>query len=186
MQGKHQMKDLVRTADLSPEDFFLVLGLAERVKEDRGRHHKDVRGEAVVLYFDTPSTRTRQSFEAAVTRMGGLPIAIEPGELEMGSGETIEDTAGVLSRFARAIVHRTSSDDDLRLMAGAAGVPVINGMSDLHHPCQSLADLMTVESALPRAGPGGVRGDREQRAQQPAGGLRAHRRRPGGGDTGSA
>ena len=142
MQGKRRMKDLLRTADLSREDFFLVLDLAERVKTDPARHHNDLRGEAVVLYFDTPSTRTRLSFEAAVARMGGLPIVIEPGELEMG--ETIEDAARVLSRFARAIVCRTPSDHDLRRMAGAAGVPVINGMSDLHHPCQSLADIMTV------------------------------------------
>jgi ornithine carbamoyltransferase len=100
--------------------------------------------EIIALYFNKPSTRTRISFETAVVRLGGVPITIGPADLQLGRGETIEDTARVVSRYARAFVIRTYADADVARFAAAATIPVINALTDLHHPCQALADLLTL------------------------------------------
>jgi ornithine carbamoyltransferase len=138
------VKDFLRTADLSANGLQQVLGLAAEAKEIPHHWHRTLAGDAVVLYFAKPSTRTRISFEAAVTRLGGMPITVDAAELQLGRGETIEDTAKVISRFARAFVIRTFADEDVRRFAAAASIPVINALTDGHHPCQSLADLLTL------------------------------------------
>jgi ornithine carbamoyltransferase len=138
------LKDLLRTADLSREDVALLMGLSLKFKANPFKYPCALRNETVVLYFAKPSTRTRISFETAVTRLGGQPIAIGPNELQLGRGETIEDTARVISRYARAFVIRTFADEDVRRFARAASIPTINALTDLHHPLQSLADLLTV------------------------------------------
>ena len=107
-----------------------------------------MRGQTVVLYFAKPSTRTRLSFEAAVARLGGVPAVAGPQELQLGRGETIEDTARVVSRYASAFVIRTFADDDVRRVAAHASIPVVNALTDGHHPCQSLADLLTIREHL--------------------------------------
>jgi len=140
------MKDLLRTADLSAGDLEQLLRLARTFK--RGAYPRPaggLSGKTVVCYFAKPSTRTRISFETAITRLGGTAIAVGPNELQLGRGETIEDTARVLSRYAAAIVIRTYADDDVARLAAAATVPVINALTDGHHPCQSLADLFTLQ-----------------------------------------
>jgi ornithine carbamoyltransferase len=139
------MKDLLRTADLSPAGLAHVIGLSEEAKEIPHHWHEMLKGDSVVLYFAKPSTRTRISFETAVTRLGGTPVTVGGGELQLGRGETIEDTAKVISRFARAFVIRTYDDDDVRRFAAAASIPVVNALTDGHHPCQSLADLLTLK-----------------------------------------
>jgi ornithine carbamoyltransferase len=101
-------------------------------------------GDTVITYFATPSTRTRLSFGSAIARLGGTPEVVGPAELQLGRGETIEDTARVISRYARAFVIRTHADDDVRRFAAAATIPVINALTDLHHPCQALGDLLTL------------------------------------------
>ncbi|HYP90895.1 MAG TPA: ornithine carbamoyltransferase, partial [Polyangiaceae bacterium] len=101
-------------------------------------------GETVCLYFNKPSTRTRISFETAVARLGGTPVTLGPGDVQLGRGETIEDTARVASRFSRAFVIRTFKDEDVERLAAAASIPVINALTDGHHPCQSIADLLTL------------------------------------------
>ncbi|MFZ5891362.1 MAG: ornithine carbamoyltransferase [Myxococcota bacterium] len=138
------MKDLIRTSDLSPADFKYLLTRAQKFKQNPHARRSLLAGESVCLYFAKPSTRTRVSFEAAVTRLGGAPIPLGPNDMQLGRGETIEDTARVLSRFAKAIVIRTFRDDDVERLAKAATIPVINALTDGHHPCQSLADMLTL------------------------------------------
>ena len=138
------MKDLVRIADLSRRDLSELLRLALIAKDDPGAFSGTLDGELVVMYFATPSTRTRLSFAAAVATLGGAAQVVGPAELQLGRGESIEDTAAVVSRYARAMVIRTFLDDDVLRFASAATIPVINALTDGHHPCQALADLMTL------------------------------------------
>jgi ornithine carbamoyltransferase len=135
---------LLRIADLTPHDLSRLLDLAAAMKADPRGWHDALAGESVACYFSKPSTRTRISFEAAVHRLGGLPIMLRPDELQLGRGEPIADTARVMSSYCAAIVIRTFSHSDVEEMAAAASVPVINALTDEHHPCQALADLLTL------------------------------------------
>jgi ornithine carbamoyltransferase len=139
------MKDLLRIADLSRTDLDTLLQLSERVVGHPHEHATLLEGDTVITYFAKPSTRTRLSFGSAITHLGGVPEVVGPNELQLGRGETIEDTARVVSRYARAFVIRTYSDDDVRRFAAAATIPVINARTDGHHPCQALADLLTLK-----------------------------------------
>lgn len=139
------MKDLLRIADLSPNDLEQLLEISEQVCADPHRHDKLLAGDTVITYFAKPSTRTRLSFGSAISHLGGVPEVVGPNELQLGRGETIEDTARVVSRYARAFVIRTYSDEDVRRFAAAASIPVINALTDGHHPCQALADLLTLK-----------------------------------------
>jgi ornithine carbamoyltransferase len=138
------MKDLLRIADLSPKDLERLIYAGDAVRREPHWHASLLRGDTVVLYFAKPSTRTRLSFASAVTRLGGVPQVVGPAELQLGRGETIEDTARVVSRYARAFVIRTFADDDVVRCARAATIPVVNALTDRHHPCQALADLVTL------------------------------------------
>jgi ornithine carbamoyltransferase len=138
------MKDLLRTADLSADDLRLLLELALRFKRRPYQHRSELQNETVVLFFDKPSTRTRISLATAVTRLGGVPLVVGPHELQLGRGETIEDTARTMSLYSRLFVARTFRDDDVLRFARAATIPVINALTDGHHPLQSLADLLTI------------------------------------------
>jgi ornithine carbamoyltransferase len=147
------LKDLLRVRDLTAGDLALVLARARAYKRAPRLSPYLLRGESVTLYFKKASTRTRLSFETAVHRLGGLPIVVGPNDLQMGRGETVEDTARVVSRYSRAFVTRTFEDDEVARFARAASIPVINALTDGHHPCQALADLMTLEERF-----GGLRG----------------------------
>ena len=138
------MKDLLKTSDLSRADFKYLLARAVKFKAKPYQRRTALQNDSVALYFNKPSTRTRVSFETAVGRLGGSAVTMGPNDLQLGRGETIEDTARVLSRFVRAFVIRTFKDDDVERFAAAASIPVINALTDGHHPCQSLADLMTL------------------------------------------
>jgi ornithine carbamoyltransferase len=138
------LRHLLRTGDLSPGDLARLLDAADAFKRDPHRARERLRAETVVLYFNKPSTRTRISFETAVARLGGTPLGVGPNDLQLGRGETIEDTARVVGRYARAFVIRTFSHADVERFAAASSIPVVNALSDAHHPCQSLADLMTL------------------------------------------
>lgn len=138
------MKDLLRVADLSSADLQLLLDRAAAAIADPYRDQHLLRGDTVALYFAKPSTRTRVAFQTAVTRLGGMPLTLGPAELQQSRGETIADTARVISRYVRAIVVRTFADADLHQVAVAACVPVINALSDGHDPCQTLAGLLTL------------------------------------------
>ncbi len=136
---------LLQTADLTKEGLYYLLDLASSYKQDPLAHRDALAGSTVVLFFDKPSTRTRISMETAVTRLGGHPITVRPTELQLGKGETIEDTARVISAYATACCIRTFAHEDVERLANAASIPVINTLTDEHHPCQSLADLLTLK-----------------------------------------
>ncbi|HSR51951.1 MAG TPA: ornithine carbamoyltransferase [Acidobacteriota bacterium] len=138
------MKDFLRTADLTRRDLGLLLDMADRFKQEPYQHRTELQNESVSLYFNKPSTRTRISMETAVVRLGGVPVMMGPDDLQLGRGETIEDTARVISRFSRAFIVRTYSDDEVHTFAEWASIPVINALTDGHHPCQSVADVMTL------------------------------------------
>ncbi|HET8952353.1 MAG TPA: ornithine carbamoyltransferase [Solirubrobacteraceae bacterium] len=143
-------RDLLRIADLGPAELQTLLDRAAAMKADRNGWLGVLRGGSVACYFAKPSTRTRVSVEAAVHRLGGLPIMLRPDELQLGRGEPIADTARVLSSYCAAIVIRTFAQDDVAEMAGAASVPVVNALTDDHHPCQALADLLTLHQRFGR------------------------------------
>jgi ornithine carbamoyltransferase len=137
-------RDYLTVDDLSSEELTGLLDLSEKVKAHPGDHAVAMRGKSVALIFEKPSTRTRVSFEIAVASTGGHPVTLSSTELQLGRGETIEDTGRVLSRYVDAIVLRTFEQERLEVLAGGASVPVINALSDFEHPCQCLADLLTI------------------------------------------
>ncbi|MFO0615129.1 MAG: ornithine carbamoyltransferase [Polyangiaceae bacterium] len=139
------LQHLLAVADLSRADLEAILGVAREYKRDPHRSPNLLRGESVTLYFNKPSTRTRLSFETAVHRLGGLPIVVGPSDLQMGRGETIEDSARVISKYSRVFVTRTYQDVEIRRFSRAATIPVINALTNGHHPCQALADMLTLE-----------------------------------------
>ena len=121
-----------------------MLDLSAEAKADPHGNPGLLEDEIVFCYFSKPSTRTRVSFAAAIARLGGEAEFFGPDELQLGRGETIEDTAMVISGYARAVVIRTFSHDDVVRFAKASSIPVVNALTDLHHPCQALADLLTI------------------------------------------
>ena len=139
------MKDLLRISDLTFDDLMHLLRVSELVQRDPHAWPDLLDGDTVITYFAKPSTRTRLSFGSAISHLGGVPEIVGPTELQLGRGETIEDTARVVSRYARAFVIRTFDDEDVRRFATAASIPVINALTDRHHPCQALADLLTLQ-----------------------------------------
>ena len=140
--------DYLSVDDLGPAELADLLDLSAKVKSDPGAHAESLRGRSVALIFEKPSTRTRVSFEVGVAQMGGHPVVLSTNDLQLGRGETIEDTGKVLSRYVDAIVLRTFEQERLEVLAAAATVPVVNSLSDFEHPCQALADLLTVRERL--------------------------------------
>jgi ornithine carbamoyltransferase len=141
---------VLRASDLDEEQLADVLRSAERMKRDPYGWTDALPGRTLVTLFEKPSTRTRVSFAAAAQRLGMLPLVLRGDELQLGRGETIEDTARVLSGYCSAIAVRTFEQSKLERLAGAATVPVINALSDDHHPCQALADLLTLHEHFGR------------------------------------
>jgi ornithine carbamoyltransferase len=138
------LRHLLRDDDLTPAEQAEVLELAAAMKADPFGHRPLAGPRAVAVIFDKSSTRTRVSFEVGIAALGGTPVMIDGAQAQFGRGETIADTARVLSRYVDAIVWRTGTDDRLLEMAAHATVPVVNGLTDGFHPCQVLADLQTV------------------------------------------
>lgn len=134
--------------DLSPRELGELLDLAADVKSRPEAYAGRLAGLSIALIFEKPSTRTRISFEVGVSQLGAHAVVLSAGELQLGRGETIEDTGRVLTRYVDAIVLRTFEQERLEVLAGAAGVPVINALSDFEHPCQALADLFTLRERL--------------------------------------
>ena len=138
------VRHLLRDDDLSPAEQAEVLDLADRLKADRFAARPLAGPKAVAVVFDKSSTRTRVSFEAGITQLGGTAIVLDGNASQLGRGETISDTSRVLSRYVDAIVWRTSGQERIEEMAAAASVPVVNALTDSFHPCQILADLQTI------------------------------------------
>ena len=133
--------------ELTPEELSALLDRAMALKAAPLSSHV-LAGRSVALVFEHPSTRTRASFEAGIVELGGHPMVLRPGELQLTRGESVRDTALVLSRNSAAIGLRTGSEETLAELARWAEVPVFNMLSPEHHPCQALADLMTVREAF--------------------------------------
>jgi ornithine carbamoyltransferase len=134
-------KDLLSLKDLTRKDIELIF---QKSKELKGKRTRDLFEKTLILYFEKPSTRTVVSFYVAMVQLGGDAIFLTPREMQVGRGETISDTAKVLSRLADGIVARTFKHETIVEFAKNASIPVLNGLSDLYHPCQVLADLFTV------------------------------------------
>ncbi|MFC4533486.1 ornithine carbamoyltransferase [Sphaerisporangium dianthi] len=142
--GSTAVRHFLRDDDLSPAEQAEVLDLAEVMKKDRHGHRPFEGPKTVAVLFDKQSTRTRVSFAVGIAEMGGQPMVIDAAGSQMGRGEPIEDTARVLSRMVAAIVWRTFGQERVEAMAAASSVPVVNALTDEFHPCQVLADLLTV------------------------------------------
>ncbi|HXY56189.1 MAG TPA: ornithine carbamoyltransferase [Nitrososphaerales archaeon] len=140
-------KDFLTLAELTPGDLASVLRLSERLKRGRvkGYGSRAILGKSVALVFEKPSTRTRVSFQVAISELGGSAVSLSSSELQLGRGETIEDTGHVLSRYVHCIMARVNRHSDLERLARSSSVPVINGLSEIHHPVQILADLLTLQ-----------------------------------------
>ncbi|MDQ3916407.1 MAG: ornithine carbamoyltransferase [Actinomycetota bacterium] len=145
-------RDFLSIDDLMPDELVYLLDSADALKRRPEALDDQLSGKQVALIFEKPSTRTRVSFEAAVTSLGGHAIVLRGDELQLGRGETIEDTGRVLSRYVSAIVVRTFGQDRLERLAQAASIPVVNALSDFSHPCQCLADLQTIREKKGRLG----------------------------------
>jgi ornithine carbamoyltransferase len=139
-------KDLLRILDLTGRDLLSLLSSGRAWKRKWGRSGpRPLAGKSLAMVFQKASTRTRVSFEVGMTRLGGHALFLSPADTQIGRGEPVRDTARVLSRYADGIMIRTFSHAFAEEIAHASSVPVINGLTDDHHPCQVLADLMTAQ-----------------------------------------
>src|SRR6266498_3990724 len=145
-------RDFTRVADWSGSELERVLDLAGELKEQQKRReqHHLLPGRTLGMIFQKPSTRTRVSFEVGIAQLGGSGLYLSAGDLQLGRGETLKDTATVLSRYLDAIMIRTFAQEDVEELARHASIPVINGLTDSAHPCQALADVMTIRERLGR------------------------------------
>src|SRR3712207_3518122 len=148
LKGRH----FTRVSDWTPGELLTALDLADELKaaQRRGEQHHLLPGRTLGMIFQKPSTRTRVSFEVGIAQLGGTGLYLAAGDLQLGRGETIRDTANVLSRYLDAIMIRTFAQADVEELALHATVPVINGLTDSAHPCQALADVMTIRERLGR------------------------------------
>lgn len=148
MKLKH--KDLLCIHDLSTEEVLLILDVAKKLKkmQKMGVPHEFCKGKTLAMMFSKASTRTRVSFETGFHQLGGHAIYLSDRDSQIGRGEPIRDTARVLSRMVDGIMIRTFSNDSVIELAEYASIPVINGLTDLLHPCQALTDLLTIEEQL--------------------------------------
>jgi ornithine carbamoyltransferase len=137
-------KDFLALTDLTRDELSALLKRAVELKAGKDRSACPLIGKNIGLLFEKPSTRTRVSFEAGIYQLGGNAIYMSPAEMQLGRGETMADTARTLSRYLNGVVIRTFGHPGLKQFAAHSAMPVINGLSDIHHPCQTLADLMTI------------------------------------------
>jgi ornithine carbamoyltransferase len=143
-------RDFLRVNDWETADLLTLLDVADRLKarqEQRVEHHY-LPGRTLGMIFQKPSTRTRVSFEVGISQLGGTGLYLAAGDLQLGRGETIKDTARVLARYLDGIMIRTFKQADVDELAAHSDVPVINGLTDEFHPCQALADVMTIRERL--------------------------------------
>jgi ornithine carbamoyltransferase len=140
-------KDLLAISDLTPKDIENILKRSAILKKllKQGKPHQTLKGKSLGMIFEKSSTRTRVSFEVGMFQLGGQALFLSPNDLQIGRGEPIADTARTLSRYLDGIMIRTFAQATVEELARFASIPVINGLTDLHHPCQALADLLTIQ-----------------------------------------
>src|SRR5215210_5857360 len=148
LKGRH----FTRVADWAPDELRTLLDLADELKDlqRRREEHRLLPGRTLGMIFQKPSTRTRVSFEVGIAQLGGTGLYLAASDLQLGRGETLRDTATVLSRYLDAVMIRTFAQDDVEELARHASIPVINGLTDMAHPCQALADVMTIRERIGR------------------------------------
>jgi ornithine carbamoyltransferase len=148
LKGRH----FTRVAGWTGEELLQALDLADDLKERQSRReeHHLLPGRTLGMIFQKPSTRTRVSFEVGIFQLGGMGLYLAASDLQLGRGETLKDTATVLSRYLDGLMIRTFAQDDVEELARYASIPVINGLTDSSHPCQALADVMTIRERLGR------------------------------------
>lgn len=148
MALKH--KDLISIHDLEIGEVALILDVAAKLKrkQKKGEPHQYLKGKSLAMLFSKASTRTRTSFEVGFYQLGGHPIYLSDKESQIGRGEPVKDTARVLSRFVDGIMIRTFSHESVIELAKYASIPVINGLTDLLHPCQALTDMFTIQEKM--------------------------------------
>lgn len=139
-----EAKDLLSLKEVYAQDLSMVFKLAEKIKKNPQSFYGKLKGRSLALLFQKPSIRTRVSFQVGMAQLGGHSVYMDPQEEPLGERESIRDVARVLSRYCDAVVTRTYHHSDTTELAGYATIPVINGLSDLYHPCQTLADLFTI------------------------------------------
>lgn len=140
------MKHFLKLLDFSKEEIIELLNLADQLKYEQKHNikHEHLKGKTLGMIFQKSSTRTRVSFETGMYQLGGHPLFLSSNDLQIGRGEPVEDTARVLSRYLDGIMIRTFEQEEVETLAKVGSIPVINGLTDFCHPCQVLADLMTV------------------------------------------
>lgn len=138
-------KDLLSVQDLGPQEIFELINLAEDIKANPDKYQDALKGKSIGLIFQKPSTRTRVSFEIGMFQMGGHSIYLGSSEIGMGGRESVKDVACVLSRYLNGIVARTYKHEVVEELAKYSSIPIINGLSDMAHPCQALGDMFTIE-----------------------------------------
>ena len=140
------MKHLLKLSDCTSEEIIGILNLADQLKYEQKHNipHRYLEGKSLGMIFEKASTRTRVSFEVGMNQLGGYPLFLSSNDLQIGRGEPVEDTARVLSRFLDGIMIRTFEQEEVEKLAEYGSIPVINGLTDYCHPCQVLADLMTI------------------------------------------
>ncbi len=140
------MKHLLKMMDLSTEEIIEILNLADQLKYEQkhGIEHHHLKGKTLGMIFAKASTRTRVSFEVGMYQLGGHPLFLSSHDLQIGRGEPVQDTARVLSRYLDGIMIRTFDQEEVESLVKYGTIPIINGLTDLAHPCQILADLMTI------------------------------------------
>jgi ornithine carbamoyltransferase len=145
-------RDCLTLAEFTPEEAVLILDEAVKIKTLQKSRipYRPLRGRTLAMVFQKPSNRTRVSFEVGMYQLGGHALSLSPQEIQMGKRETPSDTGRVLARYIDAIMVRTFDHEEVEELADAAQVPVINGLTDQHHPCQALADLLTVREEFGR------------------------------------
>jgi len=141
---KNPYRHLLTLEELSRESLAALLDLAAKVKKTPEKYSGALKGKTLAMIFEKSSTRTRVSFEAGMFQLGGHALCLSGSDLQLGRGETVADTAKVLSRYVQGIMIRTFAHSMVEELAEASSVPVINGLTDSHHPCQALADLQTL------------------------------------------
>jgi ornithine carbamoyltransferase len=141
-------RNLLTLLEFSNSELLGLLKSAEKVKNKPAKFRKALKGQALAMVFEKTSTRTRVSFEVGMAQLGGQALFLGKQDIQLGKGETVADTARVLSRMVQGIMARTYAHKTVEELAEFSTVPVINGLSDLHHPCQALADLLTVQEKM--------------------------------------
>jgi ornithine carbamoyltransferase len=137
-------KNFISSKDISREEFLTLFSLSSELKKNRSLYSNFLNGKTILMIFDKPSTRTKVSFFVGITELGGTALPLQSNELQLGRGETVEDTARVLSRYVHGIVIRTYSHDNVVKLGDYFKYPVVNALTNYEHPCQAFADAFTI------------------------------------------